>query len=155
MTQLIPQPNKLQALTGKDAVLHLAEQTAAKLAAEHAENLPDLYIAVKRYETYLKELIRQLRPTVIADARERELGYERINGSIFHLATYTRIDYSADTRWEQLQGEIAYLLDQRRARERQLKARPTGVQEVDKRTGELYTVPSLPREVYYGLRVSL
>lgn len=155
MTQLIPQPNILAKCTGKDAVLHFAAKRADALLDFHRHHLPDLYVAVKRYDAYLKEVIRLLQPAVLADARHRGLRNENINGSMFQLAKYTRIDYSQDTRWQQLQGEINYLLDERKAREQQLKERKVGAQEVDHLTGELHVVPTLPREERYGLRVRL
>ena len=155
MIHPIPQPTSIQRCIGKDALFDLAERKATQLTAEHAHNLPGLYVAVKRYETYLKALVRELQPTVVADARQRAVQTEHIDGSVFRLARYTRIDYSEDTRWRQLQGEISYLLDQRKAREQQLKERPVGTQEVDRLTGEVITLPSLPREIRYGLVVRL
>ena len=155
MTQLLPQPNSLRNCANKDEVLHLAATTAQRLLSEHRYNLPRLYVAVKRYETYLKELVRQLQPATVADARQRRLSCEEVSGAVFRVVRRDRIDYSQDARWEQLQGEIDYLTDQRKAREAQLRERPAHTQEIDHRTGELRTIPGLPRQVRYGLVVRL
>lgn len=138
----------------KESIEGLAASHVREIVKSGEYDLLQVYIELKRYETYLNALIRELKTPAMTQATE--LGLQRFDYDQARIRLEKRIkyDFSIDTTWSQIERQIQELTKTRKAREKTLRDNQM-VQMVDKETGELIAEIDLPREIKHILYVHL
>lgn len=134
----------------KESIEGLAASHVREIVKSGEYDLLQVYIELKRYETYLNALIRELKTLAT------ELGLQRFDYDQARIRLEKRIkyDFSIDTTWSQIERQIQELTKTRKAREKTLRENQM-VQMVDKETGELIAEIDLPGEIKHVLYVHL
>lgn len=117
-------------------------------------NLIKVYIELKRYETYLKALINELKNSVLTKAAETGNNMFKYHDAQVRIQQKIQCDFSIDATWSELQRQIDILTKQRKAREKMLKQKKV-IETVDEETGEVLAETELPRMIRQQLAIHL
>ncbi len=153
MGKLIRPLGGLERHLGKSEILELARRNAAEVVRSGKYDLMRVYVELKRYELYLKEVIENLKgPTLASLPEDKTVDLESARLRVF---TRRKYDFSVDPTWNSLDRQIKELTEQKKQREKELKATGKVPLEVDAETGEVLCEQEIPQEIVEGLRVEL
>lgn len=139
---------------GKYDILELASENANTIINTKYDLLK-VYVELKRYETYLKGLIDNLKgPAYEKAALKRNSAFDYDDARIY-ISKRTKWDFSVDEQWTRLDTHIQQLMKERRERETQLKEANKAKVFTDQVSGEIIEDFELPVEIKYGLSVHL
>ncbi len=155
MGKIVRQLGSLERHLHKKDIEALAEENARAIVESGKYDLLRVYIELKRYETYLNSLIKNLKEPTLAKAIEKGMKNINYDASTLTISKRTKIDYSVDEQWTKLKTQIEQLTKAKKEREKFLKEHNQVKTIVDEATGEVLEKYELPREVLLGLRVKL
>jgi len=154
MAKLVRQLGTIERQLKKRDIMELAADNAKAIIESGKYDLLKVYIELKRYETYLKGLIKHLKEPALERAGEKgEKSFEYDDASI-NISKRTKWDFSADTEWADLDEQIRQLSLKKKEREHYLRKHKK-VTQVDEDTGEVKAEFKLPVEIKYGLTIRL
>ncbi|RRA94777.1 hypothetical protein [Paenimyroides viscosum] len=142
---------------------HLHKQEITELAMENAHAVIDngkydllkVYVELKRYETYLKELIQCLKSPALDKATKTGQKTFNYNEAKVSISTRTKWDFSVDYKWIELDNQIKQLTQDKKDREKYLKENNKVRTTIDKETGLILEGFVLPTEIEYGITIKL
>lgn len=142
---------------GKNEIVAMAEANAQEVIDSGQYDLLKMYTELKRYELYLKTVIDKTKDSALDIAIEKGEKTLEIDQAKVTIATRTTYDFSRDTKWSSIKGDIDYLTEIRKQREALLKELAPGEtrQLVDETTGEVEEITAPPAETKFGLIVRL
>ena len=139
----------------KNEIIELANQNALDVKGSKQYDILKVYVELKRYQTYLDQLIKNLQPDAllqVAESGKKQLEY---NQAKVQITKRTIWDFSIDEPWKDLHAEFEYLKNALKTREKELKeAHEKGVL-LDVATGELIEGFQVPIQTKEGINVSL
>jgi hypothetical protein len=139
----------------KDEIISLAGDHAQSIIDNKNQNVLSAYVELKRYETYLKGLIAQLKASALniaAENGEDKFNYDDATVRITHRV---RWDYSTDSRWVGIHQLLQELGDEKKEREDFLRENNNKPTVVDPDTGEVIDPYQLSKEVAHGIAIQL
>lgn len=154
MTKLVRQLGSIERHLGKYDILDLAAVNAQDLINKKYDLLK-IYVELKRYETYLKGLIDNLKGPAYERAAIKGTKEFDYNDAKIYIAKRTKWDFSVDEKWSELDNDIQRLTKERKIRENHLKEASKSKVLTDQETGEIIEEFELPVEIKYGLSVHL
>lgn len=142
---------------------HLHKKDIEELAISNAQGIIDnkkydllkVYVELKRYETYLKGLIKFLKLPALEKATEKGKKSFSFDEAKINISTRTKWDFSVDNKWTEIDQQIQQLTKKKKEREKHLKDNNEDKTIVDKETGELIENFNLPKEIEFGLTIRL
>ena len=153
MGKLIRPLGGIERHLGKSEILELARQNAAEVVRSGKYDLLRVYVELKRYELYLKEVIKALQePTLQSLPAKKSV---ELPSARLRVYTRRKYDFSVDPTWSELDRQIKELQDRKKEREKLLKTTGKVPIEVDEQTGEVLCEQEIPQEIVEGLRVEL
>lgn len=155
MGKIVRQLGSLERHLHKKDIEALAEENARAIVESGKYDLLRVYIELKRYETYLNSLIKNLKEPTLAKAIEKGMKNINYDASTLTISRRTKVDYSVDEQWTKLKTQIEQLTQAKKEREKFLKEHNQIKTVVDEATGEIREEFELPQEVLFGLRVKL
>lgn len=125
----------------KSEIEDLAKENAAEILKNEQYDLLKVFIEFKRYETYLKTMMTEIKSATIKQAKNADLDdFEFANVKI-SVSKQRKFDYSNDNHWRSINEEYEYLKKIRKERETMLKEMTTeSVEIVNEATGEIELV---------------
>lgn len=139
----------------KKEILELAQVDTEAIIAAGNYDLLQVYVEMKRYETYLSGILENLKTPAYAQAAEKGEKSFDYNEAKVTVSRYTKYDYSVDTDWASLDDKVKNMTDLRKKREAYLKECNEANTLVNEETGEVIEGFELPKEVKIGLTVKL
>ena len=153
MGKLVRQLGSIESYLHKEDILDLAKENAEAIVDSGNYDLLKVYIELKRYETYLKGLIYNLKDSAYLKASKEEKKSFAYSGSTVNVYSRTKWDFSIDNKWEELETEIQGLKKKKKEREKYLKIHKIVEPYVDKETGEIKESFYLPQEILFGISI--
>ncbi|MFK7933241.1 MAG: hypothetical protein AB8G22_07010 [Saprospiraceae bacterium] len=155
MPKIIPSIADLHQSADKTALTELAQQHAQQIVDSNYD-LMTTYVALKRYEVYLKNLIAALQtPTTELIKAEGVPPKEYANAKIT-VTRRRKYDFSQDETWSSIQAEVEQIKAYKKEREAFLKTIESEYTEtVNEETGEVVRTYAPPVEVTEGIMVRL
>lgn len=141
----------------RDDIVSLAEANAQEVIDSGHYDMLKVYSELKRYELYLKTVIEKTKEAALEKAVETGEKVIEVDNARITISKRTVYDFSHDSRWQSIKGEIDYLKEARKQRENLLKEIAPGEtrQIVDEATGEVEELTAPPAETKLGLVVRL
>ncbi|MGK0366298.1 MAG: hypothetical protein ACI85O_003371 [Saprospiraceae bacterium] len=139
----------------KKEILELAQADVEAIITAGNYDLLQVYVEMKRYETYLNGILEQLKEPAYAQAAEKGEKSFDYNEAKVTVSRYTKYDYSIDSDWSNLDDKVKNMTDLRKKREAYLKQCNESNTMVDDETGEVIEGFELPKEVRNGLIIKL
>ena len=145
----------LHQATSKTDLTDLAQQHAQQILDSNYD-LMTTYVALKRYETYLKSLIKELQSPTTKLVKEHGTPPQNYANATISLYRCRKYDFSQDETWSLIQEEAERLKQYKKEREQFLKDIQTEyVDTVDEATGEVVRVYAPPVTETEGIAVRL
>ncbi|HLU95136.1 MAG TPA: hypothetical protein VKZ54_13480 [Membranihabitans sp.] len=154
MGKIVQEVGTIDRLLNKRSIESLAEQNAREIIDSGQYDLLKVYIELKRYETYLKSLIQELKNPALNKAGETGQNKFDYHHAHVNIGKRTKWDFSVDTTWSEIDHQIKELTARKKEREKILKENKV-IETVDEETGELIGEIDLPREIQYLLAIRL
>ncbi len=126
-------------LTKKD-IIELAQNDANQVITSEQFDLLKVYIELKRYETYLSEVIEQIKPLALGKAIEQGEKAMNIDHAKVRLQYRTTYDFSHDDKWKFLKESLQTSQTTIKEHEEILKKLTDVTEVVDEATGEVYQI---------------
>lgn len=141
----------------KSEIVALAEANAQEVIDSGKFDMLKVYTELKRYELYLKTIIEKTKEMALEKAIEQGEKTLEVDNARITISSRTIYDFSSDSKWQSLKGDIDYLSERRKQREALLKELEPGETReiVDEETGEVETLSAPPAETKFGLVVRL
>lgn len=155
MGKIVRQLGSIERHLHKEDIVDLATDNAQAIIDSGKYDLLKVYVELKRYETYLKGLIRHLKQPALDKATEKGQKSFDYNDARVNISTRTKWDFSVDDKWTELDQQIQRLTKEKKDREKYLKKSNKVRTVVDKATGEIIEEYELPKEIEYALTVRL
>lgn len=155
MGKLVRQIGSIERHLHKNAIVDLAKENAQAILSSGKYDLLKVFVELKRYETYLKGLIQYLKQPVLDKATEKKKKSFEYDEAKVLISIRTRWDFSVDGKWVELYRKIQQLTSEKKEREKYLINSSKVRTVVDKETGEIVEEFELPKEIMYGLTITL
>ena len=155
MSKFVKQLGDLDRKLHKIEIEDLATKNINAIIESRKYDLLTVYVELKRYETYLKKLVFELKPLATIQAKENGKKTFEHNQAKINLASRTKWDYSVDKEWLELDTSIKRLSSLKKIREFYLKENHKLEPLIDRETGEILDDFKLPKEITYGLTIRL
>jgi len=155
MGKLVRQLGSIEKHLHKKEITELATSNAQAIIDNKGYDLLKVYVELKRYETYLKGLIKTLKQPALNKAAEKQKKSFEYNEARVNISTRTKWNFSVDNKWSELDQQIQQLTKEKKEREQYLKESNEAETIVDKETGEITENFKLPKEIEYGLTIRL
>ncbi len=155
MGKLVKQLGNIDRHLHKKDIVDLAKENSQAIIESGKYDLLTVYVELKRYETYLKGLIENLKRPALDKASETGKKSFDYNDARVNISTRTKWDFSVDNEWTKLDQQINQLTTEKKKREKHLKDKKNMNGIVDKKTGEIIEMFELPKEIEYGIAIRL
>lgn len=155
MGKLVRQLGAIEKNLHKQEIVELAKENAQAIIDSGKYDLLKVYVELKRYESYLKGLIKHLKQPALDKATETGLKSFDYNQARVNISRRTKWDYSVDDKWTKLDQQILKLTKERKERENYLKDNNKVPTVIDEETGEILEEFELPKEINYGITIRL
>lgn len=155
MGKIVKQLGTIEKHLHKQEIVELAKENAQAVIDNGNYDLLKVYVELKRYEIYLKQLIQYLKSSAFQKASktgEKSFDYNEAKVSI---STRTKWDFSVDNKWIELDNQIKQLTQDKKDREKYLKENNKVRTTIDKETGLILEGFVLPTEIEYGITIKL
>ncbi len=141
----------------KQQIVALAEANIQEVVESGQYDMLKVFTELKRYEVYLKTVIEKAKEAALEIALEEGDKTMEVENAKITIYKRTVYDFSSDSKWQSLKGDLDYLTDLRKQREALLKELEPGEvrQIVDENTGEVEEVTAPMAETKLGLIVKL
>ena len=139
----------------KKEILELAQVDAAVIIEAGNYDLLQVYVEMKRYETYLSGILEQLKVPAYQQAAEKGEKSFDYNEAKVTISKYTKYDYSIDSDWSNLDDKVKNMTDLKKKREAYLKECNEANTILNEDTGEVIDGFELPTEVKRSLTIKL
>lgn len=118
----------------KSDIVALAKENAQGIIDSKQYDLLNVYIELKRYETYLDTIIETIKQHALQ--RATQIGQKTFEYSHATVNIFTRTvwDFSSDRMWKELDDRITELTQKKKEREAYLKEHYDAVPEIRKET---------------------
>jgi tetrahydromethanopterin S-methyltransferase subunit G len=126
-------------LSKKD-IVELAQKDATQVIESPQFDLLKVYVELKRYESYLSEVIEKIKPIALEIAQkqgEKTFAYDNAKVNVQNRITY---DFSNDDKWVYLNQSITSTQTEIKKHQEILKNLTDVKELVDEATGEIYQV---------------
>ena len=155
MSKYIKQLGTIDRNLIKDEVISLANKDSSETIKSGKFDILKVYVELKRYETYLKEIIQNLKSTALELAQKEDKYSFQYNNAKIRIYKRTKWDYSIDEEWNKITEQIIQLKDQKKQREILLVNSSAKGKFLDRETGELIEDFKLPFKAEKGISVTL
>lgn len=155
MGKLVKQLGNIDRNLHKQDIVDLARENSQAIIESGKYDLLTVYVELKRYETYLKGLIQNLKRPALDKASETGQKSFDYNDARVNISTRTKWDFSVDNEWTKLDQQINQLTTEKKKREKHLKDKQNMNGIVDKKKGEITEMFELPKEIEYGIAIRL
>lgn len=155
MAKIVKQLGTIEKHLHKREIVDLAKENAQAIIDNEKYDLLKVYVELKRYETYLKELIQCLKSPALDKASKKGAKSFDYNEAKVSISTRTKWDFSVDNKWIELDNQIKQLTQAKKEREKYLKENNKVRTIIDKETGLTLEEFVLPKEIEYGITIKL
>lgn len=155
MGKIVKQLGTIEKNLHKQEIIELAKENAQAVIDNGNYDLLKVYVELKRYETYLKELIQCLKSPALDKATKTGQKSFDYNEAKVSISTRTKWDFSVDKKWIELDNQIKQLTQDKKDREKYLKENNKLRTTIDKETGLILEGFVLPTEIEYGITIKL
>ncbi len=155
MSKLVRQLGSIERHLHKNEIIDLATDNVQAIIDSKKYDLLRVYVELKRYETYLHGLIKQLKKAALEKAVMKGSSSFEYDDARINISKRTKWDFSVDEKWSDLDRQIQRLTKERKIREKYLRDSNKVRVITDKETGEIIEEFDLPTEIQYGLTVRL
>ncbi len=155
MSKYIKQLGEIDRSLIKAEINSLAIQDSNETIESGKFDMLKVYIELKRYETYLNTLIKNIKSTALEIAKQEDQLSFQYNNAQVRISNRTKWDYSIDEEWNHITDQIKALNNLRKERESFLLVSNKEGKLLDKGTGELVEDFKLPFRTEKGIRVTL
>ncbi|SRR5690606_485027 len=155
MGKIVKQLGTIEKHLHKQEITELAKENAHAVIDNGKYDLLKVYVELKRYETYLKELIQCLKSPALDKATKTGQKTFNYNEAKVSISTRTKWDFSVDYKWIELDNQIKQLTQDKKDREKYLKENNKVRTTIDKETGLILEGFVLPTEIEYGITIKL
>ncbi len=155
MGNLTRQIGEIERNLHKEEIISLAAQNAQTIIDHGNRDILSVYVELKRYETYLKGLIDQLKSKALEKARENGDDKFDYDDAIVRITHRVRWDYSSDSRWVGIHELLKEITTEKKDREDFLKENNKAPTVVDPETGEVVDSFELSKELTVGIAIQL
>ena len=156
MAKIIRHIGEIDQTFTKNDIEQLAQEHAQAITSNEKYDLPKVYIELKRYETYLKTLINEMKAETFDRIKAQQLDEFEYGNAKATLVKRKKYDYSTDGYWVAMNEELEHFKMMRKERENLLKnIKGEYIETVDETTGEIQKILAPTFEVTETLRVKL
>lgn len=155
MGKIVKQLGTIEKHLHKQEITELAKENAHAVIDNGKYDLLKVYVELKRYETYLKELIQCLKSPALDKATKTGQKTFNYNEAKVSISTRTKWGFSVDYKWIELDNQIKQLTQDKKDREKYLKENNKVRTTIDKETGLILEGFVLPTEIEYGITIKL
>jgi len=155
MGKIVKQLGTIEKHLHKKEIVELAKENAQAVIDNGKYDLLKVYVELKRYETYLKELIQCLKSSALNKATKTGQKSFDYNEARVNISTRTKWNFSVDHKWIELDNQIKQLIQEKKDREKYLKENNKVRTIIDKETGLILEGFVLPKEIEYGITIKL
>ena len=172
MGTLVKKLGDIDRKLGKFEIIDLAITNAQTVIESSKYDLLKVYIELKRYEIYLKTIIKKIQDSAYRKAKqvqEKSLAPQQqsninipVKPAVFiysdarvRMTHRVKWDFLKDDEWLKLDNEIRKLTSQKKERERYLIKFAKSETLADPDTGEIIETGDFPKEIRHGIAISL
>ena len=156
MAKIIKHIGEIDQTFTKSDIEQLAQQHAHTIVSDERYDLLKVYIEFKRYETYLKTLINEIKTETFDRIKTQEIEEFEHGHAKATLVKRKKYDYSSDGYWAAMNEELEHFKTLKKERENMLKnIKEEYIETVDETTGEIQKIFAPTFEVTETLRISL
>jgi|GEM_PF-1012299 len=156
MAKIIKHVGEIDQTFTKNDIEELGQQHVQAIISNKQYDLPKVYIELKRYETYLKTLINEIKTETFDQFKGQQIDEFEYGNAKATLIKRKKYDYSIDGHWVAMNEELEHFKTLKKEREKILKnIEGEYIETVDETTGEIQKVFAPTFEVMETLRVTL
>ncbi|MEM8529066.1 MAG: hypothetical protein AAGG68_30825 [Bacteroidota bacterium] len=138
MSKIVKAIGEINRDLDKSAIEELAKEDAFQIIRDDRYDLMKVYVEFKRYETYLKVLMQEIKEETCYRAAEQGIENFEFGKAKLIISNRRTYDYSNDVIWNHISSDMKHLKQVKKEREQLLKKIKGDYQDiVNEETGEV------------------